>query len=210
MPSIAIIDDRKGMRDTVRLNVAAEIEDGWDIIDIEPLPYLADYPSWIDEKNVAVILLDERLNDQSASNYQGHDLVTYIRKRLPTLPIFIITSYASDDEIQEKFKDVEEILQREDFTQYAEKYVPRFTRAGQRFVEVFENELSELSDKARKIAKGDATPEDIKRVKAIQSRMDIAYSDTLCERNQSIKDLNDTISEFNRLKSEIDQFLASK
>jgi hypothetical protein len=210
MPSIAIIDDRKEMRDTIKLTVSAVIEEGWDVLDIDPLPNLTDYPSWIHERNVAVILLDERLNDQCASSYQGHDLVAYIIQRLPTLPIFIITSYDRDEELLEKFKDVEEILQRDQFSREAEKYVPRFTRAGQRFVDVFENELSELSDKSKRIAKGDATPEDIKRVKAIQSRMDIAYSDTLVERNKSIQDLDKTISEINELKLEIDQFLASQ
>lgn len=210
MPSIAIIDDRKDFRDTVKKNVNAVIEEGWEVIDADPLANLADYPSWLNEENVAAILLDERLNDQSTSNYQGHDLVAYIRKRLPTLPIFIVTSYPLDDELQDKFKDVEGILKREDFNKETEKYMPRITRAAQRYVEVFEKELSELSDKAQKIAKGEATEEDFEKVRAIHARMDIVYSDTLQERNQSIKDLDDVISAFAALKSEIDQFLASK
>jgi CheY-like chemotaxis protein len=209
MPSIAIIDDRQEQRDTIKLNVEYLKEDGWNILDISPLPELADYPSWIGENNVAVILLDERLNEQASSNYQGHDLVAYIRKRLPTLPIFIITSYSQDPDLLDKFKDVEEILQREVFTKKAEEYVPRFMRAGQRFVEVFEKDLSELSDKATRIAKGSATLEDVERVKAIQSKMDIAYSDTLYDKSRFIEQLNDALSEFNKLKSEIKDFLES-
>lgn len=210
MPSIAIIDDRKDMRDTIKANVVSVIEEGWDVLDVPPLPALTEYPGWITEKNVAVILLDERLNEQAESPYQGHDLVTYIRNRFPTLPIFVITSYSGDPELAERFRDVEEILPREEFAKRAEDYVPRFTRAGQRFVEVFQNELAELADKAQLIAKGEATEEDVERTKAIQSRINISYSDALGERNRFVNELGSALSEFEALSTEIEEFLRSQ
>jgi len=207
MPSIVIIDDRKDMRETLKAIIEAVVEEGWNIIDMDPLPNLSDYIGLIKGHNVAVMVVDERLSDQATFGYQGHDLVAHIRNHLPTLPIFVVTSYPDDLEINERFKDVEEILGRELFVTRAEEYVARLVRAGQRFVEVFEEDLAELSDKAQKLAKGEATEEDVKRIKAIHSKMDIVYSGALEERNQFLEQMEQTLSELTALKQQVEEFL---
>lgn len=215
MPTIAIIDDRKDHRSTIKRLVDTELFGDWDSIEVAPLPDLEDYPSWLTENEVAVILLDERLNEQrtkgkNLSNYEGHHLVEFIRTHLPTLPIFVITSYPNDEELKKKFKDVEEIIFRQEFAIKADEYVPRFLRSGQRYLEAFQKELTELSDGADKIAKGEATGEDIGKVKAIQAKLGMIFPyDIIKSRCEWTDELEANLRKFKELSIEINKFLKS-
>ncbi len=121
MTAIAVIDDR----DNIRKMIVDEIllgnqESGWQIIDSVPLPSLEEYPSWIGQNKICAMVIDELLDEKiingEAVNYWGHDLVDFIRERFKTMPIFIISAHSDDDSLQERFKDVEEIIERDDFS----------------------------------------------------------------------------------------------
>jgi hypothetical protein len=174
----------------------------WKCLDVHPLEKMNEYPSWITEQDVAVMLLDERLHEQKTIgkpyvDYNGHDLVDYIRKRFKTLPIFVITSFSDDDELVDKFSDVEAIIPREVFTDKPKEYVPRFLRAGQKFIDTFQGELSELSERAKKIALGRAKRADVKRANAIRESLNLAFpleafrtrDEWLAEMEKNLKDL---------------------
>ena len=213
MPNIVIIDDRKDHRETLKAILDLQLIEGWKSIDINPLPSLEDYPSWITENEISVILLDERLDEQietktEIADYRGHDLVDFIRERFPTLPIYVITSYPNDDDLKERFKDVEGILPRREFSGKAEDYVPRIIRAGQKFLETFQEELAELSDKTTKIAKGEATKEDIEKAKAIRSKIGCAFpSATYSEHSKLLTTLDKKLKELEKLKEEVKKHL---
>lgn len=215
MPTVAIIDDREDMRKTIKRLVDSELEGEWNSVEVDPLPNLEDYPSWIMEDEVCVILLDERLNEQkpkkkNTSYYEGHTLVEFIRKHLPTFPIFVITSYPEDEELKKKFKDVEEIIVRHQFAERANEYVPRFLRSGQRYLEAFHNELTELAENADKIAKGTATQQDIERVKAIQAKIGMLFPwDTIKTRCEWADELETRLKTFEKLSTKIKKFLDS-
>jgi CheY-like chemotaxis protein len=215
MPTIAIIDDRKDHRSTIKRLVDTELLGDWDSSEVAPLADLEDYPSWLTENEVAVILLDERLNEQrtkgkNLSNYEGHHLVEFIRQHLPTLPIFVITSYPDDQELKKKFKDVEEIIVRQEFARKAAEYVPRFLRSGQRYLEAFHKELRELADSADKIARGKATKGDIERVKAIQAKIGMIFPcDSLKNRCEWTDELESNLKKLEKLSIDIKKFLQS-
>ncbi len=215
MPTIAIIDDREDMRSTIERLVDSELLGDWDSIEVAPLSDLEDYPSWLMENEVAVILLDERLNEQKTKgkalpNYEGHHLVEFLRKHLPTLPIFVITSYPDDEELKKKFKDVEEIIVRQQFAERADEYVPRFLRSGQRYLEAFHKELAELSNSADKIAKGKATGKDIEKLRAIQAKIGMMFPyDIIKSRCEWTNELEAKLGKLQELSIEIKRFLNS-
>lgn len=216
MPAMGIIDDRNDLRETLLRRIDNELQGEWFIVAIAPLAEMQDYPGWIAEYDIAVILLDERLNEQIEVDgeyvgYDGHDLVEFIRRHLPTLPIFVITSYKDDEELTKKFGDVEDIIERNEFFKRADEYVPRFLRSGQKFLEVFQGELTELADKADKIAKGEATVEDIQRVNAIRARIGLAFPcEPLSDRSLWLKKVEEKIEEFKQLHREVEEFLGPR
>jgi len=176
MPTLGIIDDRQDIRETLKRDIDLELSGEWQSVDSVPLPALDDYVGWLTEHEVCVLLLDERLQEQCAIGYDGHDVVSYIRGKLPTFPIFIITAYPDDSEIVKKFSDVEEIISRIACSEKIVEYVPRFQRAAQRYVEGFQLELSELSEKSRKLAEGTASENDVSKIKALQSKLGLAFN----------------------------------
>lgn len=208
MSTIGLIDDRADHRSTLKRRLDLELSGDWQSIDNEPLPRLEDYPSWITENEVCVLLLDERLHEQVAVSYNGHDVANYLRKHLPTLPIFVITSYSPDEALLKSFKDVEDIIQREEFTKKADEYVSRFVRSAQRYLNTFQKELSDLSDKSAKIALGKATTQDIEEVKAIQEKIGLAFPyDSLDNRSEWLNALEKKLEELDELKISIEKYL---
>jgi len=209
MPCIAIIDDRKDFRDTIKTNVDLALEQGWQSLDIDPLENLEQYPHWIKENGIGAILIDERLNErvERTNNYVtycGHDFVDYIRKMFATLPIFIITSYPNDDSLLERFKDVEEIIDRTDFNKNPNNYVPRFMRSTQQFLDTFEKELVELSKLASNAALGKIDLAEKERMKAIQAKIGFAFpSDIFLERSNIIDECEKVLDQLDELKNEL-------
>lgn len=215
MPKVGIIDDRNDFRETLLRSIDNELEEDWQSVAIAPLPDMEDYPVWIAEHDVAVILLDERLNEQIEAtgkdvDYKGHDLVEFIRRHIPTFPVFVITSYKDDEELRKKFSDVEDIIDRQEFLKRAGEYAPRFFRSGQKFLQVFRAELSELAEKANKIATGKATQEDFEKANAIRTRIGLAFpSEALGDRSEWLKKIEGKLEQFKQLSAEITEFLES-
>ena len=114
MSIIGIVDDRDDVRTIMLDTVELALSDGWEAIAIPPLSSLDSYPSWISQEEIVVLLIDERLNEvanvNGAVDYEGHDLVDYMRQHMPEFPIFVVTSYKENaPDLDERFKDVEDI-----------------------------------------------------------------------------------------------------
>ncbi len=216
MSRIAIIDDRRDLRETLKRSLDLELENSWESIDIDPMPELGMYHSWIIENDIAALIIDERLHEELTDSnkkvyYTGHDLVDFLRGYYPTLPLFVVTSYPEEEGLTERFKDVEEILERTDFIRNIENWVPRILRAAQRYIETYQSELEELSEKAEKIAKGEANENDIKRAKALRSKIGIAFPATSLQENiGTIKELEDKIGELELLQKDIQKHFDRK
>lgn len=210
MPSIAIIDDRKDARDTMKINLDLALSGNWTSIDIEPFENIEDYPSWIIENEIVAFLLDERLHEQSVIyqnqiSYSGHDLVDFIREHFSTFPIFIVTAYPEDQELLDRFKDVEDIIERAKFNEKYADYVPRVLRSAQKYLDTFENELSELSKIAAKIAHGKYDDSEMNRLKAIQAKIGFAFpTKTFIQRSELLDKCEKVLKQLEDLKKRID------
>ena len=175
MPTVAVVDDRVGDRETLVTRLDLELQDypTWTVVGIQPLPNVEDYPMWVAHGDVSVLILDERLHESAALGtlsvgYQGHQVVDRVRGLLPSLPIWIITNYPTEDGLQDRFPDVEGIIQRDNFHKEAEKYIPRFIRAGGKFFDDHQKDLEKMAELSRKIAVGEATEVEIEEAKALQ------------------------------------------
>lgn len=183
MPVIGIIDDREDFRTTLRRTIDLSIKKQmlpWITIDIFPFQDMKDYISWIKENEISILILDERLQEGNHSaknvNYNGSKLIEFIRDSLPEFPVFAITNYPKDPDLQKKFPLFDEILGRDDFFKKSDEYTVRFTRAGQRFLDVYNSQLTKLSDLSKKVAIGTADDNDLNELKALQEYLNIPFA----------------------------------
>lgn len=215
MPSIGIVDDRKEQREEIRSVFESCFEDDkWVCIDTTPFIQMDEYPSWIVENEISIIVLDERLHEEEAGNgihvnYNGHNLAEYLRQGNPTLPIYVVTSYSSDDGLVNKKNIVENIISREDFGgANADMYVQRMLRSGMHYSKMFLEELSEISRLANKIATGDADENDLKELRAKQTSIKLAFPvNLLVDREQWISRFEEELNVFEKLKVEVTEYL---
>lgn len=214
MPTIAIIDDRKDLRESLNVIIASQLPPQWNVIDAYPLNLKSDYPNWITENEVVVLILDERLNEQLEKKikqhvkYQGHALVDYLRQRIPTFPIFVITQYLTDRDLVNRFKDVEDIISRKEFCEKSVDYIPRFVRAAQKYLESHESDLRNLSMTAEKIALGKATSKDIALMKAVHGKLGLMFVDQIVDdREHWLTKFDAKVKELRSLNKQITGFI---
>jgi hypothetical protein len=175
MTVIAVVDDRADMRESVAERIKLGLEDmklDWDVIADEPLESIEEYPAWIADNEVCVLVLDEKLGEEIgrrgvATTYSGHEVAATLREQLPELPQLIITSIKNSDEL-EGAAELDAIVQRDEFDKHWRVYVERMVRLATRFVNRNEAELAELTELSQKVVDRTATPGEISRLNAIR------------------------------------------
>lgn len=183
MPSLLIIDDRVELRNNVvdLITISLPEDSTWQVIGKHPLPDMNDYSPMILEEDIAVLLVDERLHEQNeeatglAVAYNGHDLIAFLRERLPDFPIFAITAFPDEQPLQAKAPDVEDIIVRGDFAKMPEKYVQRMIRSGQRFADALQSELAVLAKLAENAARGQGSKQEDERMQSIRTKHSLAF-----------------------------------
>lgn len=231
MPRIYVIDDRDEGRivaDNIDLELG-NMSDKWSAEHKQPLENLHDYLSWLNEEDVAVLVVDERLKEvplqgsNKTVDYLGHELVDFLRNHRPDFPIFIVAGDVMVEDVKMRFRDVEGIVGRKEFNKSAEKdekgekieesgaekYVPRMVRAGQRYLRTFETELSFLSEISSKLAQGEKVLEDdMRRAKAIQQKLVISAGiSDISTKREWIDQMESLAQELEEFKNEIEQHL---
>lgn len=215
MPAIGIIDDESRYRDTdVRnLNIQGNLPKGWRAIGVSPFPTLGDYPSWIAENEIAVLLVDQELGRQSSSadghvHYKGHDLVKSLRQRNKTLPMYFYTNYGSEKPVTQRVTDVEGIIDKKVFRRNRADWVKRITRKGKEYFNSVKEQLAQLNDLSLKIAKGEATKEDRQNAKAIQINLELPLTtEAFNDRSEWLTRYEEKVSEFEALRKDIEAYL---
>lgn len=218
MPVIGIIDDREDIRTTLKRFIDIAIKKQqlpWITIDIFPFKDKNDYISWIKENEISILILDEKLQEGSHSaanvDYNGSKLIEFIRNTLPEFPVFAITSYPKDPDLQKKFPLFDEILGRDDFFKRYDEYTTRFVRAGQRFVDVYNSQLSRLSDLSKKVAIGSANDSDLSEVKALQEYLNIPFASLVyTNREEWLKLYQSKMDELSNISARIKSFIEEK
>lgn len=217
MATVAVIDDRSEPRTTLArlLEMSlSSISGEWVTINAPPLPQLQDYPGWLAENEVAALILDERLQEQTEDaeghvDYDGHELVDFLRDRDLDLPLYVITAVPDDPDLGKRFGRVEAIIGRDEFREKAPAFAERIARSGLRFLEEHQARLAEIADRSTRIAMGSASTEDVGRLRALQEALRIPLeSEGLIDQGQWLHDLDNQVKRLEGLKEEIEDYLA--
>lgn len=184
MAVIAIIDDNLDQSGTLKKLLEHFLQKfGSDLTVITQFPFqkIEDYFDFIERNEICVLILDERLNDQSSEDsgpvdYKGNELVVELRKRLKDFPIFMVTTYAPDDDLLAKFNQFEYILTRQEITEDeggGNRFVPIIIRSAQRFLDSNNKELGEFNELTKRVASGENNPDLLDRLKALQTKLEL-------------------------------------
>ena len=187
MYTFLIVDDDSEQRETVQTNIELALQalnqTEFTVEAIFPLDAVDDYIKYINAKSVCLLILDEKLNNQPDENgesvdYFGHNLATHLRSAEKDLPIYTITSFTDDEDLRHAFSEYEQIISRKDFynDNNAERYVRIMLRAAAKFVDRHTAVLAEFTSIATGVATGLASPEQIERMKAIQTAVELPIS----------------------------------
>jgi hypothetical protein len=205
MERIAIVDDSKDQRETYKklLSLFLKGKNSFlEVIDIFPFKEITDYYSWIVDENIVALIFDEKLYNDSTNgmdpvDYNGSFLVEKIRQRFKDIPIFTLTNYPDDEDLQRNFSQYEYILSKSDFT---EKHVDIILRASQRYLAENQQQLSEYDILTRKIASGNAEENDITRLNALQVKLQIPFCVDLNDREDWLKEYETQITSLEQIK----------
>lgn len=212
MPKIAIVDDNKDQRGTYAIRLKQflkELNSDIQVIDIFPFEKPSDYYGFIDAENIAAIIVDEKLHNDSQPDklpvgYNGSDLVMYIRERYKYIPFFTLTNFPEDQVLQEKINEYDYIFSKKEFTI---KQVEIIQRACQRYLAENQKELTMYNDLTRKIASGKAEGDDIEQLKALQQKLEIPLSTDLKDREEWLKEYEKQIVSLEEIKSKLEKKL---
>lgn len=211
MPTIAIVDDETRYRNLDVNGVKRKLPKGWSAIGTAPLQRLTDYPSWIAENDVAVLIVDEELGNRSATptghvRYKGHDLVQSLRARNKTLPIYFLTNYAN--QVKAQITAVEGVFDKKLFRRDRAAYVKRLIRRGKDYFNSVKDQLADLNTLSLKIAKGEATAKEKKDAKAIQTSLELPLlTESFNTRSEWLAEYEQKVKEFAKLKKEVQKYL---
>jgi CheY-like chemotaxis protein len=214
--AIGIIDDRVSARKDLERKFRVLVGGKLQITASPPLPGLGDYPKWIRDNKVSVLVIDQRLHEQADEatapvEYDGHDVVVSLRKHNRDIPIFVITAHADVEGLKENLGSVEDIITRNDFIAAPEQFVERILRAGLKFRERHQAELSRLSTLASKIASGGASAADQEEAKALQLKLGMSLNlNEYAHKGDWLSAVDAKLKELDRLRLEIDKFLEAQ
>jgi hypothetical protein len=216
MASIAIIDDNMEHSGTVQTNIELGLEElGSNLKVITSLPFKNpnDYFAYLNENEVSVLILDEKLNDLSIDEhgpvgYKGSELVTLLRAKLPDFPIFALTVIPTEGDLIDKYSEYEDIISREEFYKDANKYVPKFWRAAKNYLNANVEEFSEYNELTQLIAGGNNDPEMLKKLQALQLKLELPFSG-FDDRNLWLAQYESQITSLNELNELIKSKLSN-
>ena len=216
MPKITIVDDRKDFRTTLKRKIEAffiksKLKD-WEVMDISPFQNKSEYFPWLLENDVVVLILDERLQENieesESVNYKGSELIEEIRRHLKEFPVYAITNYSRDPDLQSKFPLFDEILDRDSFYSKADEYITRFIRSGQRYIQSHNKILTRISELSQKLAVGDATNETLE-LRGLQEGLNLS-SVEIIDREAWLHKYQEKLDELDKLSIQIEEFLKKK
>lgn len=217
MPKITIVDDRKDFRTTLKRKIEAffiksKLKD-WEVMDISPFQNKSEYFPWLLENDVVVLILDERLQENieesESVNYKGSELIEEIRRHLKEFPVYAITNYSRDPDLQSKFPLFDEILDRDSFYSKVDEYITRFIRSGQRYIQSHNKILTRISELSQKLAVGDATNEETLELRGLQEGLNLS-SVEIIDREAWLHKYQEKLDELDKLSIQIEEFLKKK
>ncbi|MDA7980495.1 MAG: hypothetical protein MPJ50_17190 [Pirellulales bacterium] len=151
------------------------------------------------------------MNEQAADSelpvdYKGHDVIAAVRSHIPQFPIMVVTRATEDPDLTDHLGEADDIVSRADLLKDAGKYVARFVRHGMRYLEEHEKELAALADLSSKAASGSLTAAEIQKMKAIQTKLRLAASQSN-ERDRALQLLEKEVAGLGKIRNKLEKFL---
>lgn len=217
MHRIAIIDDNQDQSGTVKTNIELILENlgsSLEVITSQPFADPNAYFDFINHNEVCVLILDEMLNDQPVGNagpvgYKGSELIASLRGKLVELPIFALTVIPTDEDLKHQYSQYEEIISRKEFYDHPDMYVPKFWRAAKNYLQANIDELNEFNKLTELLSSGDNDPDLIKKLKALQVKLELPYSG-FDDRTAWLNKYEEQINTLEKLNEEIKSKLDKK
>jgi hypothetical protein len=188
---------------TIRLRLfLKQLNTKIEVIDVFPFEKYSDYYGFIYSEEIVALIIDEKLyndsqTDKAPVEYNGSDIVGYIRERYKYIPIFTLTNFPGDLILQEKINEYDYIFYKKEFSI---KQVEIVNRACQRYLEENRKELSLFDDLTKKIASGKREADDFVKLKALQLKLQIPLSSDLKDREEWITEYEKQIDALEDLK----------
>jgi DNA-binding NarL/FixJ family response regulator len=173
----AILDDSTDAKETVVRVLPSALPAGWGLLECPLLASPADYPDWLVQNNVGVLLVDQRLNEEVPAGtepvtYKGSDVLQTVRRAMPGFPLVVLTAYSNDEDLVASKGKADYVLGRPAFLIEMKDHVERLVRHATDFLATFEVQLAEFTALAQKKAQGQTTAADQVRLGALQGLFD--------------------------------------
>ncbi len=133
---ILIIDDDKeeAIRIKKKLDRASlGLELDFIIQTPEEIKDISEYFFLINSLPASSILIDQRLGVKSKANYTGLKLANILRAVLPMFPIFILTKWVKEDNLEKQGYDVDDVMDKFKMLETPTTYLGRIIRAMSRY-----------------------------------------------------------------------------
>ncbi|WP_395375111.1 hypothetical protein [Marinicella sp. W31] len=215
MLEVAIIDDNEEFRTRLTKPIKRYFRHhdiNWQVEHYDPLPELREYPKWIINKKVILLIVDEKLNitknkkNGHIANYLGHDIVRLLRENNNNLPIVAISAFTA--QLDPMKGDFDDILDREEFNDDSSQYLKRFVRLTNKYLENYDEQFKRLSDLSQSVALGSAKKNEIDELKALQSKLQLPVTSALdVNRSEWVDCLEGVLEELELLSDKIERHI---
>ena len=218
MITIGIMDDKKerkdSFKDAIELYLKKSKREGVEVIDCEPLEHKEDYITWINQNDIAALIIDEKLAEVpleatgKSCGYEGHDMAETLRTYESTIPIHVVTSAKNYDELEENRELFENVLPRADFLKDRDTWTEIFIRSGQQYYKEREKLFLRIAELSKLIVNKTATEENINELMALQQFFQIPlYNEEMMKREDLISEFRSDLENLERLNNEAKAFL---
>lgn len=213
MPNIAVIDDRLDWRETAVGSLSLNVPDGWAVIAAEPFESEVEYLGWIDEEDVAVLVVDEQLGETptsrgSAVRYRGQDVIRVIRQARPEFPVFLVSAFTEDGGMEDETGQADGVFNKDMLSKHIARDTSRMVRSGMRYHEVHKGKLERLSLLAGRVARGEAAESEVNELRTLQTYLNFTVvPEGEVDRSAALTDLEDALKRLRSTLARLDETL---
>ena len=218
MPTIGVIDDRQEVRSLAKSRLERALgtvapQDGWEVVTSPPLGALEDYAGWLSENDVAVLLLDQRLDESHEMErpYSGSDILNIVHPRMFDLPVYYFTA-APDATVEAGATRVRAVLDQQEFFDNTNPWVEEFVREGTRYEQQLARKLSRLGELSERAATGEAQPEELEEATSLRQELQLPFESssatkerTDANRAELLEALEQQIAALERLANQLER-----
>ena len=211
--TIAFFDDDEGLRTSIVRMLELKLRDkDVRILDESPLATAADYPEWLVRNKVDVLFIDWRLDERPSPsglpvNYQGGAIVDAVREKLPFFPVFVLTAYATSDDVRAHSSEVEVVQDRNQLFEDPMTVLERARRAAGRYSDGEQQKIRQLSELSQAAVTRELSDNERTRLRALQAEFSKAAEATIVltddrafgEAEQALQRCEQLIGDFEKL-----------